>query len=144
MTLTLYNPPPDPDPQPSQLAHPHPGRHEVYRGGTGEVLQFTNLGCNTKHVVTTEKDKLPANLQNLVTRQLTGTGGAGPRPNAEQLRRFGFANSALPPAPGSPIPPPVIISRGVPVPGNRLDRNFANGSRIGYPPTPGCVSPLYC
>ena len=36
-----------------------------YRGGTGEVLQFTNLGCNTKHVVTTEKDKLPANLQNL-------------------------------------------------------------------------------
>ena len=36
-----------------------------YRGGTGEVLQFTNLGCNTKHVVTTEKDKLPANLRNL-------------------------------------------------------------------------------
>ena len=88
--------------------------------------------------------RTPANLQNLVTRQLTGTGGAGPRPNAEQLRRLGFANSALPPAPGSPIPPPVIISRGVPVPGNRLDRNFANGSRIGYPPTPGCVSPLYC
>ena len=23
-----------------------------YRGGTGEVLQFTNLGCNSKHVVT--------------------------------------------------------------------------------------------
>ena len=36
-----------------------------YRGGTGEVLQFTNLGCNSKHVVTTEKDKLPGNLRNL-------------------------------------------------------------------------------
>ena len=36
-----------------------------YRGGTGEVLQFTNLGCNTKHVVTTEREKLPENLRNM-------------------------------------------------------------------------------
>ena len=88
--------------------------------------------------------RTPADLQRRVTRELTGTGGPGPRPSAEQLRRFGFSNSALPPAPGSPIPAPVITSRGAPVPGNRLDRNFANGSRIGYPPTPGCVSPFYC
>jgi hypothetical protein len=36
-----------------------------YRGGTGEVLQFTNLGCNAKHVVTTAREKLPENIRNL-------------------------------------------------------------------------------
>jgi hypothetical protein len=36
-----------------------------YRGGTGEVLQFTNLGCNSKTVVTAARERLPENLRNL-------------------------------------------------------------------------------
>ena len=34
-----------------------------YRGGTGEVLQFQNLGCNDKHVVTAPKERLPSNIR---------------------------------------------------------------------------------
>ena len=36
-----------------------------YRGGTGEVLQFSNLGCNARHEVTARREKLPANLRGL-------------------------------------------------------------------------------
>lgn len=36
-----------------------------YRGGTGEVLQFTNLGCNAKHVVTAPRERLPESIRNL-------------------------------------------------------------------------------
>lgn len=87
--------------------------------------------------------RTPSDLQARITQALTGNGGPGPRPTNAQLRRFGFSNSALPPAPGSPIPAPVITSRGAPVPGNRLDLGFANSTRIGGG-TPGCPNPYYC
>ena len=34
-----------------------------YRGGTGEVLQFTNLGCNEKHLVSAAHERLPASIR---------------------------------------------------------------------------------
>ena len=41
-------------------------RCEHYRGGTGEVLQFTNVGqAGTKHAVTASRDKLPASVRDL-------------------------------------------------------------------------------
>ena len=49
-------------------SHPSPVPMHVcthYRGGTGEVLQFRNLGCNAKHEVTARREKLPANLREL-------------------------------------------------------------------------------
>ena len=41
-------------------------RCEHYRGGTGEVLQFTNVGqAGSKHAVTASRDKLPASVRDL-------------------------------------------------------------------------------
>ena len=36
-----------------------------YRGGTGEVLQFRNLGCQGKHEVLAPRENLPDNVRNL-------------------------------------------------------------------------------
>merc|ERR1719247_3301541 len=36
-----------------------------YRGGTGEVLQFRNLGCAAKHEVLAPRESLPAAVRDL-------------------------------------------------------------------------------
>ena len=52
----------------SAAAHPSPrlGPCTHYRGGTGEVLQFTNVGqADTKHAVTASRAKLPHAIRSL-------------------------------------------------------------------------------
>ncbi len=51
---------------PPSRSHEHMHTCTHYRGGTGEVLQFTNVGgaCE-RHVVTASRDKLPAQVRDL-------------------------------------------------------------------------------
>jgi hypothetical protein len=120
------------------------GKDLTFVGRNGKTVRVWRSGYSVfANGGSGRSGRTPSDILNAAARAFKG-GGGGPRPTDEQLRRFALGNSALPPRPGSPIPPPVITSVGTPVPGTFIDYDFANSTRLMGRPTGTCVTYPSC